>query len=110
MVDVSPEKIVRRMKEKPMTKIRKTLTAGLAAAALGIGTAGTATPAAAWSYYPYWGWDAGAAAAGLALGAAAAAAAAAPYYSVYPACYLAKQPVIGHSGNIIRYRRVRVCY
>jgi hypothetical protein len=90
-----------------MTKFRKTITAGLVAATLGVGVAGTSTPAAAWGYYPYWGWGAGAAVAGLALGAAAAAAAT-PYY-VYPSCYLTRQPVVDHWGNIIRYRRVRVC-
>jgi hypothetical protein len=88
-----------------MTKFRKTLTAGLAAATLGMGVAATSTPAAAWGYYPYWGWGVGAAAA---LGAAAAAAAT-PYY-VYPSCYLTRQPVVDYWGNIIRYRRVRVCY
>jgi hypothetical protein len=45
---------------------------------------------------------------GLALGAAAAAAAATPYY-VYPACYVTRQPVVDYWGNLIRYRRVRVC-
>jgi hypothetical protein len=90
-----------------MTKFRKTLTAGLAAATLGIGVAATATPAAAWGYHPYWGWDVGAAAAGLAFGAAAAAAA--PYY-VYPSCYVTRQPVVDYWGTIIRYHRVRVCY
>lgn len=88
--------------------IRKTL----AAAALFATIAGAAAPAAAgpwhgpWGYHP-WGWGVGAAAAGLAIGAAAAAAAAP--YDYAPACYFSRQPVLNAYGDVVGYRRVRVC-
>jgi hypothetical protein len=92
---------------------RKFIAAGLAITTLSLGLAASATPAAAWGYHPWgwgggwgpgWGWGAGAVAAGVALGAAAAAA---PAY--YPACGVARQPVVDGYGNIVGYRRVRVC-
>ncbi|MGA2636639.1 hypothetical protein [Methylocella sp.] len=96
-----------------MSTVRKTIAAGLAIATLSLGVAASATPAAAWGYHPWgwgggWGpgWGVGAAAAGVALGAAAAATAA-PYYA--PACGFARQPVVDGYGNIVAYRRIRVC-
>jgi hypothetical protein len=74
---------------------------------LGVGVAATSTPAAAWGYHPYWGWGVGGLVAGLAVGAAAAAST--PYYYGYPACYFSRQPVIDYYGNVVGYRRVRVC-
>ncbi|HUZ90351.1 MAG TPA: hypothetical protein VMU78_00380 [Methylocella sp.] len=88
-----------------MINFRKTITTGLAVTALGMGIAATSTPAAAWGYHHPWGWGIGGLAAGLALGAAAAA----PYYYGDEGCYLARQPVVDAYGNVIGYRRIRVC-
>ncbi len=106
-----------------MSTIRKTIAAGLAVTALSLSIAATSTPAAAWGGGwkggggggggwgggwkggGGWGWGAGGVAAGLALGAAAAAAT--PYYA--PACYFTSQPVVDVYGNVVGYRRVRVC-
>lgn len=86
--------------------IRKTAATGLALATFAAGIAATATPATARGYHPYHlGWGFGGVAAGLALGAVAAAASA-PDYGTH--C-LASQPIIDTYGNIIGYRRVRVC-
>jgi hypothetical protein len=102
-----------------------------AAALAGCLTAAVATPASAGGYYRYgYGWWphrhyhygggawAGAAAAGLlgglALGAIASSAQYPAYYPgyaypAYPYCYYADQPLIDEWGNVIEYRRVRVC-
>ena len=109
-----------------MTRIRKTITAGLAALTLGATIAATATPADAfgrhgwggrggYAYGGGWGghrrgwgggpgpWVAGAIG-GLALGAVAAGA-----YNNY-GC-VANQPVYDDWGNFVGYRRVRTaCY
>jgi hypothetical protein len=89
-----------------MINFRKAIATGLAVTTLGMGIAATSTPAAAWGYHP-WGWGIGGVAAGLALGAAAAAAT--PSYYGYPGCYLTRQPVVDLYGNVIGYRRIRVC-
>lgn len=88
-----------------MSTVRKTIPAALAVATLALGVAASSTPAAAWGYYHPWGWGVGGLAAGLALGAAAAAT---PYYDA-PACYFSRQPVVDGYGNIVGYRRIRVC-
>ena len=109
-----------------MTRIRKTITAGLAALTLGATVAATATPADAfgrhgwggrggYAYGGSWGghrrgwgggpgpWVAGAIG-GLALGAVAAGA-----YNNY-GC-VANQPVYDDWGQFVGYQRVRVaCY
>jgi hypothetical protein len=41
----------------------------------------------------------------LALGAAAST----PYYYGYSGCYFTRQPVVDGYGNIVGYRRIRVC-
>jgi len=51
-------------------------------------------------------WGIGGVAAGLALGAAAAST---PYYYGYSGCYFTRQPVVDGYGNIVGYRRIRVC-
>ncbi|WP_395665239.1 hypothetical protein [Methylocella sp.] len=90
-----------------MTAARKTFAAGLAALALA-GAVSASSPAAAgpWRAYHPWGWGVGAAAAGIAIGAAAAAAT--PYYYA-PACYFSRQPVVDAYGEVVGFRRVRVC-
>jgi hypothetical protein len=97
-----------------MLSIRKIISAGLIAATFATGLAATSTPASAWGYrhhygwgyHPY-GWGLGGLAAGLALGAAAAAVA--PVYYGYGACYITRQPVVDPYGNVLYFRRVRVC-
>ncbi len=99
-----------------MLRIRKIVSAGLVAVTLAASLAATTTPAAAWGYrhhygwgyHPYYGWGLGGLAAGLALGAAAAAAAAPVYYG-YGGCYITRQPVVDAYGNVLYFRRVRVC-
>jgi hypothetical protein len=86
-----------------MINVRKTVAAGLAVTTLGLGIAASASPASAWGYHP-WGWGLGGLAAGAAIGAAAATA---PVY--YGACYITRQPVVDVYGNVIGFRRVRVC-
>jgi hypothetical protein len=105
----------------------------IAATLAGALSAATVTPASAGGYYGYgYGWRpgwghhhhggnawAGAAAAGLlgglALGAIASSAQYPGYYSsgyeypAYPACYYADQPIVDPWGNVVEYRRVRVC-
>ena len=113
-----------------MTRIRKTITAGLAALTLGATFAATATPADAfgrrgwggrggyaygggWGHRRGWGGGAGplvaGAIGGLALGAVAAGA-----YNGYGYGYgdcIANQPVYDDWGQIVAYQRVRVaCY
>ena len=89
---------------------KKTLTAALAALTLGATVLSTATPASAR--------NGGAIAAGiiggLALGALAAGAAhAAPgYYApsrVYGGCWMERRPVFNRWGDVVGYRRTRVC-
>jgi hypothetical protein len=89
-----------------MINFRKTIAATLAAATLGLGVA-AATPAAAGGFHHHhgWGWGGAALAGGLALGAVAAAAA--PVY--YGGCYMTRQPVTDYYGNVVGYRRIRVC-
>lgn len=88
-----------------MINFRKTIAVGLVATTLGIDVA-TSTPAAAWGYHHGgWGWGLGGVAAGLALGAAAST----PYYYGYSGCYFTRQPVVDGYGNIVGYRRIRVC-
>jgi hypothetical protein len=90
-----------------MINFRKTIAVGLVATTLGMGVATTSTPAAAWGYHHGgWGWGIGGVAAGLALGAAGAST---PYYYGYSGCYFTRQPVVDGYGNIVGYRRIRVC-
>jgi hypothetical protein len=94
-----------------MINFRKVLAVGLAVTTLGLVVAATSTPAVAWGGFHHgWGWGLGGVAAGLALGATAAASA--PYYGygqAYPGCYISRQPIVDIYGNIVSYRRVRVC-
>ena len=90
-----------------MTAARKTFAAGLAALALAGAVSATPAEAGPWRAYHPWGWGVGAAAAGIAIGAAAAAAAT-PYYHA-PACYFSRQPVVDMNGDVVGFRRVRVC-
>ncbi len=94
-----------------MLDFRKAVAVGLAVTTLAFGVAATSTPAAAWGGFHHgWGWGLGGVAAGLALGATAAASA--PYYGygpTYAGCYISRQPVVDVYGNIVGYRRVRVC-
>ena len=87
---------------------RKIITATLAALTLGATVAATSTPAAAWGHRHY-GWGGGALVGGLAAGAllgGVIAANSAPYYG---SCYLARRPVFNRWGDVVGYRRTRVC-
>ncbi len=99
--------------------LKKTLAGGLAALTLGIAVATASTPAAAQGGF---GWGLGA---GLLGGVAIGALAARPYYypppyyygpgpgpAYYPGpgCYWQRRPAVDAYGNVVGYRRVRVCY
>lgn len=103
--------------------VKKTALGALAAATLGLSIAATATPAAAqWRHrHGHGGWG-GPVAAGVVGGLALGALAARPYYydpapDYYAAptpvyggeCYIQRQPLVDYYGNIIKYRKVRVC-
>jgi hypothetical protein len=99
-----------------IANLKKTLAGGLAALTLGVAVAATSTPAAA---QRGWGWGLGA---GFLGGAAIGALAARPYYyppyyygpgygpAYYPGCYWQRRPAVDAYGNVVGYRRVRVCY
>ena len=90
-----------------MTLARKTITATLAAITLGVAMLASAAPASAggfgYHHHRHWGPGFGIAAGALALGAIAAA----PAY--YGDCYVTRRPVRNYYGNVIGWRRVRVC-
>ena len=96
-----------------MTLVRKTITASLAALTLGVTVLATATPASARGFHggyrggwhgSHWGRGAGI---GLGLGALALGAVAASSY--YGDCYITRRAVVNRFGDVIGYRRVRVC-
>ncbi|MGO9005699.1 MAG: hypothetical protein ACLQIQ_14170 [Beijerinckiaceae bacterium] len=97
--------------------LKKMLAGGLAALTLGIGVSVTSTPAAAQGGFGL------ALGAGLLGGAAIGALATRPYYypppyyygpgpAYYPGpgCYWQNRPALDGYGNVVGYRRVRVCY
>ena len=92
-----------------MINFKKTLTATLAAATLGLTLAASATPAAAWGHKHH-GWGGAGIAAGvigaLAVGAIAANAGSGAYGGE---CYLERRAVTNYYGDVVGYRRVRVC-
>jgi hypothetical protein len=95
-----------------MSFARKTLTASLAALTLGGTVLATSAPASArggfrggWHGGHHWGPGA---AIGLGVGALALGAlAAAPAY--YGDCYITRRAVVNRFGDIVGYRRMRVC-
>jgi hypothetical protein len=99
-------------KEIAMNTIsKKTIAASVGALAIAASFAVTATPAAAgWHGHGYGG--------GLAVGLLGAAivggaiAASQPSYAapIYGGCELRRQPVYNGFGDVIGFRRVRVCY
>ena len=89
---------------------KKTFAAAVGAVTLAASGLATAAPAeAGWRGRGGWhgGWRGPAIVGGLALGALAAGAYAAPYYA--GECYITRQPVTNRWGDVIGYRRVRVC-
>jgi hypothetical protein len=91
--------------------VNKIVAIVLAAATFGVGVAATATPAAAWEHH-HGGWGgpvAGGIIGGLALGALASSAAAPRGYYVEGGCWFERQPVVNRWGDVVGYRRVRVC-
>ncbi len=99
------------MKTNSTSALRKILVAGLAAATLVVGVAATQTTAQA---QPGWGVPlAAGVVGGLALGGAIASSnqgyyGPAPVYSGGE-CWMERRPVVDYYGNVIRYRRIRVC-
>ncbi len=98
-----------------MTLTRTTLTATLSALALAGTLLTSAAPAQAgpWHHHHHGGAIAAGVIGGLALGALAASAAARPVYvapvAYAPTCYRARQPVTDAFGNVLYFRRVRIC-
>ena len=89
------------------TTARKTLAAALAALTIGVTVLASASPASARGFHRGYGLG-GAAAFGigvLALGAIAASSGAA-YASD---CYIERRAVVDAWGNVVGYRRVRIC-
>ena len=89
-----------------MTNARKIITASIAALTVGATLAATSAPAEA-----KWGQN-GAFFGGLAVGALAVGALGATAYNYGPSyggCYLERRPVTDGWGNVIGFRRVRVC-
>ena len=87
---------------------RKTLTATLSALALGATVLATATPAEA-KYGRNAAFFGGLAVGALALGALAATS---PSYAapVYGGCTIERRPVTNAWGDVVGFRRIRVCY
>ena len=86
---------------------RKTLTATLSALALGATLVATATPAEA-----KYGRNAaffGGLAAGIVGTMALGAMSSGPAYAYGGGCYITRQPITNGWGDVIGYRRVRVC-
>ena len=94
-----------------MTVTRKIFTATIAALSLGAIVAATTTPAAA--EHGFNGALFGGLAAGALLGGAIAANSGPSYYAapayVEGSCYMSRQPVVNRWGDVVGYRRVRVC-
>ncbi len=86
-----------------MSNARKTLAAALAALALGLSIAATSSPAEA-----RYGRNAALFGA-LAVGALAAGAIASGAYAAPADCYIERRAVTNRWGDIVGYRRVRVC-
>ena len=91
-----------------MTVTRKIITATITALTLGVAVAASSTPAAAWGHHHY-GWGGGALVGGLAAGALLGGVIAANQGYGYGGCYLSRQPVVNRWGDVVGYRRVRVC-
>ena len=96
--------------------VRKSVSAALVAATVGAFLAASAGPAAAeWRDHDGWGGPAAAGLiGGLALGALAAGAAQPAYgppvvYDAPPPCWMERRPLFDPYGNIVGYRRYRVC-
>ena len=90
-----------------MTFTRKTITATLAALTLGVTVLASASPASAGGYHRGFGWGPAAAIGIGALAIGAIAASSGPAYAAD--CYIARRPVLDAWGNVVGYRRVRVC-
>jgi hypothetical protein len=87
---------------------KKTLTAALSAVALAGAIAATAAPAEARSGRNA-AWIAGGVAAGLLGAAVVSNAYAAPSYEYAPTCWRENQPVYNRYGEVVGYRKIRVC-
>jgi hypothetical protein len=92
--------------ERTMNAFKKTITVVVAAATIGA-TFASAPATAGWRGH-HGGYGGGAAAAGvlgvLALGAIAASAASAPSQ-----CWIERRAVTNRFGDVVGYRRIRVC-
>ena len=94
--------------------VRKTLTAGIAALTLGAAITASVSPASAggWGHGHGGGLVAAGIFGGLALGAMAAASANQSYAPrpVYAdSCWMERRAVTNRFGDIVGYRRIRVC-
>ena len=89
-----------------MNNTRKFLTASLTALTLVASVAATATPAQA-KYGRNAAFFGGLAVGALALGALGASSYGSPAYA--SSCYFDRQPVTNRWGDVIGYRRVRIC-
>ena len=85
---------------------RKTVTAALAALTLGVTIAATASPAQA-RYGRNGAFFGGLAVGALALGALGASSYYAPAYA--GSCYIERREVTNRWGDVVGYRRVRIC-
>ena len=88
---------------------KKTFATAIAAATLGFGVAATSTPAAAWGHHHHGGWGGPAIGfgAGLPLGGAfSGPRLVGPYASD---CYFERRPVTNRFGQVVGFRRIRVC-
>ncbi len=92
---------------------KKTVTATLGALTLGVGLAASASPAAAWGggFHHHHGGGWRGPALGLGLGLALGGAYAASGYNggYYSSCTFERRPVFNRFGDVIGYRRIRVC-
>jgi hypothetical protein len=98
------------LKEIEMNMIsKKTLVASVGALAIAASFAATATPAAAgWHGHHGFGGGLGVGLLGAAI-VGGAIAASQPSYA-YGGCELRRQPVYNRFGDVIGFRRVRVCF
>lgn len=89
-----------------MTTFRKTLTVALAALTVGVTVLASSAPASARGWHRGglgWGPAAAIGIGALAVGAIAASSAA------YGDCYITRRAVVDYYGNVVGFRRVRVC-